>query len=427
MKGAPVLKRLILAATLAMAAPVQAQDNLFSPVLLIGDRAITGWELEQRAQFLRLLRAPGDPVSQAREALIDDKLRLIEAERFDITLTEEQLTAGLTEFAARANLTAEQFTEALAQGGVEAETFRDFVAAGLLWREIVRGRYLGQVRISEAEVDRAIGRSAREVAIRLLLSEIVLPAPPGQEAAALDRATEIRAGIGSEGDFAAAARRFSASPSAGAGGRIDWLPLENLPGQLAGLILPLEPGQVSEPVQVPNAVVLFQLRQIEETVGPPAQGVQVEWAEYVVPNDADAEARVAEIAASVDRCTDLYGQPGVEAEAVLRVQEAPVDAVPANIAVALAGLDPGEVTSIVDGPARVVLMLCQRSALPPPVDPEVALTEAGDGAPEAGTPPAAATEPDRSEIREQLLNQKLAALADRDLGRLRAETWIREP
>lgn len=423
MRGEDLPKRLILAAALMLGTPAPAQESPFSPVLLVGDQAITGWELDQRAQFLRLLRQPGDPQAGAREALVDDKLRLIEAERLGITLTDEQLQAGLTEFAGRANLTAEQFTETLGAAGVEPETFRDFVVAGLLWREVVRVRYAGLVQVTEAEIDREISRGAREVSIRFLLSELVLPAAQGQEEAAIAQANDIRARVAAGESFAALARAESAAPSAAAGGAIDWLPAENLPSLLTAILLPLDPGQVSEPVQVQGAVVLFQLRGLEESVGAPPEGVQVEWAELVIPNDAGADARLAAIRAATDRCTDLYRQPGAESEAVLRVRTAAAGAVPANLATALAQLDPNEITSVVDGPARVVLMLCQRSAVPAPIAAEVPLAEAA-AAPEAAPAP---TGPDRRRIREALLNRKLGALAERDLGRLRAEIWIREP
>ncbi|MGL4320041.1 MAG: peptidylprolyl isomerase, partial [Paracoccaceae bacterium] len=115
----------VLAAMLGLTGPAMAQENPFGAYLYVGDRVITNFELDQRARFVALLRSPGDPLTQAREALIDDKLRLIEAEKLGIVLTEEAIQAGLAEFAGRANLTAEQFTAAIGQGGIEPQTFRD--------------------------------------------------------------------------------------------------------------------------------------------------------------------------------------------------------------------------------------------------------------------------------------------------------------
>ena len=57
-----VLKRQAAAVliSLALGAPVLAQD-LFAPRVYVNDRAITNYEVEQRALFLQVLRAPGNP------------------------------------------------------------------------------------------------------------------------------------------------------------------------------------------------------------------------------------------------------------------------------------------------------------------------------------------------------------------------------
>ncbi len=43
------------------------------------------------------------------------------------------------------------------------------------------------------------------------------------------------------------------------------MPLTNLPPLIAPFVLGLAPGEVSDPVQIPNGVALFQLRGVEET------------------------------------------------------------------------------------------------------------------------------------------------------------------
>jgi peptidyl-prolyl cis-trans isomerase SurA len=426
-----IVTRWVMAAVVSvmLASPVAAQDNLFSARLYVGDKVITNYELQQRALFLTLLRAPGDPESQALDALIDDKLRLIEAEKFGLEVTPEALQAGLEEFASRANLTAEQFVEALAQGGVEAQTFRDFVEAGIIWRDIIRGKYGNTVSVTEAEVDRALAATAKETSIRLLLSELVLPVQPGAEAATLARAREIRAGVIAGGSFASAARQFSAAPSAGAGGALDWLELENLPPSLAPLLIGLAPGGVSEPVQVPGAVVVFQLRDLEETVGPAASGVQVEYAEYLIANTEGVQAEVARLRRTVDRCPELYAEAQGQPESQLTVKTQPMSQVPGDVGLELAKLDLNESSSaIVRGGNRVFLMLCGRVALPP--EPEIVLDGAApeaDAEAEAAAAPEEPQGPNRDAVRNALLNQRLAGLADRDLAELRAEAIIREP
>ncbi|MFM7333510.1 MAG: peptidylprolyl isomerase [Tabrizicola sp.] len=396
-----VLKRqaAAIAVGLVLMAPVQAQD-LFTPRVYVNDRVITNYEIEQRALFLRALRAPGNPEEEALKALTEDRLRQTEAERLGLKLTEEELNTGLTEFAARANLTVEQFVTELGKAGIAPETFRDFVAAGLLWRQAVRARFLGQVPISENDIDRALEASARPRALQVLASELVIPAPEGQEEAAMAQAQELSDTISGEGAFASAARRYSAASTAGAGGRLDWLPLANLPPAIGQKILALDAGEVSDPIAVPGAVVLFLLRDVAMDTKAEPISVSVEWAEFLVPDDADA---IAKIRAASDECNDLYGLAKGLPEDRLTITKAGLETVPGDVALELARLDPGETSiALTRGNFRRMLMLCGREQVLDPV-------------------------PTREQIREQVINQKLEGMAEGYLEELRSAAIIREP
>lgn len=396
-----VLKRQAAAVALGLALtlPVMAQD-LFTPRLYVNDRVITNYEVAQRALFLRVLRAPGNPEEEALKALTEDRLRQTEAERLGLKLTDDDIMRGMAEFASRANLSAENFVAELGKAGIGAETFRDFVAAGLLWRQAVRARFLGQVPISELDVDRALEASARPRALQVLASELVIPAPEGQEDAAMARAQELSDTLSGEAAFASAARRFSAAPTAGAGGRLDWLPLANLPAAIAQKILALDAGEVSDPIAVPGAVVLFLLRDVAVDTKAEPISVSVEWAEFLVPDDA---AQIAKILAEADSCTDLNAQAKGLPEDRLTITKSGLEQVPGDVALELARLDPGEVsTALTRSGFRRLLMLCGREAVQEP-------------------------QPTRDQIRERVINQKLEGMAEGYMEELRAAAIIREP
>ena len=404
-----ILRAAVLMATLAaplVALPqsVAAQDGSpFQAVVRINDSVITRYEMEQRKLFLKLLRVPGDPEKEALSGLTQDRLASEQAKRFGLRLTPAQLTAGMEEFAARADLTADQFVEALGQAGVSMQTFRDFVGNGLLWRELVRGRYMGSFSISEAEIDRAIQSGTVNTAMQLLLSEIILPVegdPEAQQALA----RQLRAEITTEDGFAAAARRYSASPSAGRGGRLDWTPTSELPAQVVELVLALGPGQVSQPVTLPNAVAVFQLRDVAEDTSAQGPLVEVEYAEYLLPNTEGVLAEAAALYNRLDSCKDLYAEArGLPAER-LRLETRTVPELPSDVALQLAQLDPGEYsTAITRGGWRVFLMLCARG---PKLEEGVI---------------------DRAAIREQLVARRLTLLAEAYLEELRSEAIITTP
>ena len=90
----------------------QAQ-GLFDPVAHVEQLVVTEYEVQQRSLFLQLLNAPGRSRPEVIQALIQDRLRTIETQQVGAILSDEGLQEGLTEFAGRANLSLEEFTEAL--------------------------------------------------------------------------------------------------------------------------------------------------------------------------------------------------------------------------------------------------------------------------------------------------------------------------
>lgn len=384
--------------------PASAQ-GLFSPAITVNDKVITGYELQQRARMVQVLRTPGNPQEVAREQLIDDRLRLQAAEAAGIIPSPEEVLEGMAEFASRANLSREQFVQILASEGVSEQTFRDFVRAGLSWRLLVRARFGGRANVSEDELDRALASDGGVGNIRVLLSEIIIPAPPGQEQLVQDRANRI-AQTRSEAAFSAAAREFSATSTRASGGRLPWRNLSDLPPPLQPIVLGLAPGEVTDPLPLPNAIALFQLRAIEETGYSAPRVAAVDYAMFMIPGGrsdaALAQARV--IASRSDRCDDLYGLAKGQPPEVLERQTLPVGDIPTDIAFELSKLDPGETSTALtrnNGQSLVLLMLCGRT---------LEINQ----------------EADRDQLALGLRNQRLTALSDGYLAQLRAQARIIE-
>jgi len=381
-------------------------QDLFSSVMIVNDRAITRYELNQRILFLQLLRQPGDLPKVALDGLIDERLQLGAVRLAGLKLTLEDVQGGMTEFASRANLTAEQFIIALGQNGVEAQAFRDFVEAGLGWRELVRAKYGPATQISEHEIDRAIAEGAAAGGpVRVLLSEIVLPTNAGGAGGenALALATRLSRDIRTEAGFVNAARRHSKSATALTGGRLEWQLVDALPADVGAELRAMKTGTISEPFRVPGAVVLYFLRDIGQEAGEASSTMTLEYAQFLLPEGPGTATETARLRADSDSCDDLYAAArGLPADRLTR-DSLPEAQVPRDIAAVLAGLDAGESsTQLTRGGWRVFLMLCSRT-------------------------PASEVPPSRSEVRVLLTNQRLAGQAQLFLSELRAEAIIREP
>lgn len=383
--------------------PAMAQDGLFSPRIIVNGSAITEFEFEQRVLLLTLFRTPGDIEEEARTGLINDRLQKMAGKALGIEVTPEALMGGMEEFASRANLTAEEFIAAIGEAGVAAETYRDFVEAGLIWREVVRARFVGRVSISDKEVDRAIAAISQSSSVRVLLSEIFIAAAPGNESSARAVARRLQVQLRGEEAFAKAAAQYSSGPTAGSGGQLGWQTLADLPADTQTAVIGLQPGRISDPVEVEGGIAIYLLREIEQ--GPPSE-VTTQELDYALVNLSYANDPVAEaerLRVEADTCNDLNALvPAAVPDSGLQRQTQPEPQVPGDIADTLARLDPGETAPAARGGVPLLLMLCARN-------------------------PILQTPVNRDAVRNSLLNQRLAALADGLLEELRADAIITEP
>ena len=389
----------LLVALWTLSAPAIAQQP-FAAAATVNGTAITNFQVQQRALFLSLLRAPNADIDSATDTLIDETLQNQAARAAGIELTPEQLDAGLVEFAGRANLTPDEFIAALEGAGVAPETFRDFVRNGLFWRTLVQQRFGPRSRPSDTEVRRALA-SGGNGGVRLLLSEIALPLTPENQAEQQALAQRLSETINNQAAFESAARTYSRSNTARAGGRLDWVDLANLAPPIASQVLTLAPGQVSEPVNLGSFIGLFLLRDLDESGAGAPVAQSVDYAEYRIPGGRTSEtlAQAARLRDRVDVCDDLYGEAKGRPEGTLLRETRAVADLPADLRQELAKLDEGESSTLLSsGNVLRFVMMCGR------------VTDASEEAFEG--------------LGQQILNQRLGSYAQGFLDELRADAII---
>jgi len=389
---------------LAIAAHPASAQSPFSPAIRVNQDIVTWYELEQRQRFLELLGIPGSSEAEVRKALIDERLRKQAMRQAGIQPAPEDVQLAIDEFAARGQLSPEQFLAALSDAGVAPETVRDYVASQLAWRDYVSARFISQARPTQDEINRALGQAGGG-GLQVLLSEIIIPVTPQTLAQAEALAEEI-AQVKSVDAFSAAATQYSAAPTRENGGRLDWLNITNLPPVLQPIILGLKTGEVTDPLTLPNAVALFQLRGLREVATGAPRYSKIDYAAYYLPGGLSPETlrRAADLKEKVDTCDDLYGiAKGQPPEVLDRVDASPSE-IPRDIALELAKLDPNEVSTTLtrnNGQTLVFLMLCGRTR------------DLGENT-------------SREDVANALTQQRLQAFADSLLEQLRADATIIE-
>lgn len=397
----PLMAALVVAGWM-QSVPAEAQ-SLFQPAATVNDSVITEYEVDQRQRFLVLLSTPGTDREAVLDALITESLRDQEVDAVGLELSEDDIQAALNEFAGRVGLDLAEFVAVLEENGVAEETLRKFVVSGIRWREYVRARFGPRTQISEMQIDQALGTGGSENSVRVLISEIVIPAEPRNRAQVEELALQISQTTSPE-EFAQFALEFSAAPTRTDGGRLPWRTLDDLPAQLRPILLALAPGEVSPPIPLPNAVAVFQLRDIEETSSGSQSFATIDYAAYYLSAETAqaAQEQATRLRGRIDSCDDLYGEAFGKPPEVLDRADTPPGEIPPEFARELDALDPGEISTRLTrngGQTVVFLMLCSRTA---------AINE----------------EVDREQAANVLRQNRINAYAESLLGQLRSDARI---
>lgn len=355
----------LIAGLMAVTTPSNAQsNNPYGVAIRVNDRVVTNFEVNQRVLLLQAFGTTGDLQKTAKEQLIEDRLRLQAAASAGLRVTEEEVEAGVDEFAGRANLSGEQLYQFVAQRGAAKESMQAFVRAGLLWRNLVQARFGARAAVSDEEIDTTLNLISGQAQQSILFSEIRLPLDQRGDEQTLELADQLSKSIRTEAAFASAARRYSRAPSRARSGRLDWLPVAQLPAALAGQIMALQPGEVTAPVTLGATVGLFQLRGVRDDPPSSEQVVSVTYVTVDVPGEPGSdrlESDAQKLINDVDTCPDLRAQSERFAIPGFVDHSEDIKAVPDQVAVTLAGLDRNEASYYPNSAGTLtVVMLCDR-------------------------------------------------------------------
>ncbi|MDQ0326585.1 peptidyl-prolyl cis-trans isomerase SurA [Rhodopseudomonas julia] len=144
---------LMAMATLPVADSAQAQSSI---KILVNDQPITTYDINNRAKFLRLTSRGQAGAKQATDELIEEALKLQEAKRRNVTVSQSEVDRAFASIASRAKLPPSKLEAALRQNGVNPDTLKDRIRAELAWRDVVRARFRATVRITESDVAQAM-------------------------------------------------------------------------------------------------------------------------------------------------------------------------------------------------------------------------------------------------------------------------------
>jgi peptidyl-prolyl cis-trans isomerase SurA len=156
----PLLLALGLAAALAASAVAPAAAQAVAVV--VNGQAITDFDVANRQRLMVLTGNRGASRTTAVDELIEERLKLQQARRLGISVTDAQVDTAFSGIAQRARLTTETLTRALGQRGVNARTLRDRIRADIAWQQVVQQRAQGRMNIRDQDIVEALRRRGQD-------------------------------------------------------------------------------------------------------------------------------------------------------------------------------------------------------------------------------------------------------------------------
>ena len=373
---------------------LHAKDK-FAPAIQVNEMIITQYEIDQRSLFFELLKFPGNHKKEAEKSLIDDRLKLKAAEKFNIAANPTALSFEMELFAKRANLTVEQFAKRLKKSGVDRVTWENYMLIPILWFETVNRKFASEMSSSKL-IDNTASQSTARSEIQVLLTEIIIPVQLGFEEEANQRIAALRK-IKSLESFSEAASTYSVAPTRDVGGKIKWQNMSSLPAVVRPLISGLSIGEVSEPLPISGGLAIFQLRDLRET-NKKSKSSFVDYIEFKFKKNPKINKLIM---SNVMICDDLYSFLKSTQEAELNRKNEKENVLSKELRNTLSELDQNEFAfKDQDGITSKLLMVCGRKE-------KENLSKT-----------------DINEISRSLANKRLLSLANSYLENLRQEARI---
>ncbi len=203
---------------------------------------------------------------QITRQLVDERLRLQEAQRRHVIISDQQIAAAIRQIEERNGMPPGALQAKLQADGIGMRTLIDQIRVQLAWTQVLRQQLGPEANVTQAEVadrQRALEQQTGKPEYRL--GEIFVPVEDPANAADAEKFAEtiigqLRAGA----PFPVVAAQFSQSQTALQGGDLGWVQPRQLDPEVARIAEAMPVGAISNPIRVPGGISIITLRAKRE-------------------------------------------------------------------------------------------------------------------------------------------------------------------
>lgn len=144
----------VLTLAVATAMPILGGTSAMATEIryVVNNLPVTSYDIDRRVAFLRLQREGGNLRQKASDQMIEQALKLQEMQRRNINIPEEMVNQAYQRFASGNRMTTSQLNQVMAQSGVTAAHFKDFIRSQIGWSRVMQARNSSSGGMSEQDV-----------------------------------------------------------------------------------------------------------------------------------------------------------------------------------------------------------------------------------------------------------------------------------
>ncbi len=242
--------------------------------LVVNDGVITRSDVEDRLRMIMIssglpnnAQTRNQILPQIVRTLVDEEIRMQEAEKLGVKVSEQDIANGFATVAQQNNMKPEQFKQVVRKSGVNISTLTEQIKAQVAWTKVVQAKLRPRIQISDNDVDARMERLNASIGkSEYLLSEIFLPVEDTKDHAKVRQlarrlSNDIRAG---KVPFFKVAQQFSKAAGASTGGDLGWVQEGQLPDEVDETLPSLRRGQLSDPIQTVSGYHIILMREIRQ-------------------------------------------------------------------------------------------------------------------------------------------------------------------
>tara|TARA_B100001741_G_C16530965_1_gene589527 strand:+ start:738 stop:1679 length:942 start_codon:yes stop_codon:yes gene_type:complete len=237
----------------------------------VGDKAITQLDIINEVKTILILSGQSftedrreELQSAAIKSIIKRNIKMIEIEKYDnLKFSNDDLNIELNNLAVNVNMDLDTLRNTFITNDLDFSVVREQVKTEVLWNSLIFEIYKDRLFVNQEEINEQLKSFQQKEDIdEYLISEIILESVPIDQVD--NEIQKIKEKIAVDG-FEKVAINFSISETSLKGGNLGWINENLITDNFKSKIINTPVGEISEPVILPEGIVIFKVRDKRKT------------------------------------------------------------------------------------------------------------------------------------------------------------------